>query len=89
MARPKSVTIKLTDKQRSQIKRLTGEEHGEVKFERSALSSKAPPKRFVPRRDMLPMKKAAQLRPLKKAAGLRPLKKAAGLRPLKRSIPLK
>ena len=33
MARPKSITIKLTDKQRKQLKGLTGVDHMEVKFE--------------------------------------------------------
>ncbi len=31
--KPKSVTIKLTDKQRSKLRNLTGEEHTEVRFE--------------------------------------------------------
>jgi hypothetical protein len=34
MARPKSVTIKLTTKQRQQIRNLTGFDHSEVMFER-------------------------------------------------------
>jgi hypothetical protein len=33
MARPKSVTIKLTPKQREQLRKLTGNEHTEVLFE--------------------------------------------------------
>jgi hypothetical protein len=33
MARPKSVTIKLTPKQRAELHRLTGNEHTEVLFE--------------------------------------------------------
>ena len=33
MARPKSVTIKLTPKQRAELQRLTGENHTEVMFE--------------------------------------------------------
>ena len=33
MARPKSVTIKLTPKQRAELHRLTGNEHSEVLFE--------------------------------------------------------
>ena len=33
MARAKSITIKLTGKQREQLKKLTGSDHAEVKFE--------------------------------------------------------
>ena len=33
MAKPKNVTIKLTAKQRTELKRLTGTEHSEVRFE--------------------------------------------------------
>lgn len=33
MARPKSVTLKLTPKQREMLKKLTGSDHTEVKFE--------------------------------------------------------
>ena len=33
MAKPKSVTIKLTPKQRDQLRKLTGDEHREVMFE--------------------------------------------------------
>ena len=33
MAKPKSVTIKLTPKQRDQLRKLTGNEHTEVMFE--------------------------------------------------------
>ena len=33
MAKPKSVTIKLTPKQREQLRKLTGNEHTEVLFE--------------------------------------------------------
>ena len=44
MAEIKSVTIKLTDKQRSQIRNLTGENHTEVRFERTALESKVAPR---------------------------------------------
>lgn len=47
MARPKTVTISLTPKQRAEIKKLTGEEHKEMKFERSALGIKTAPKRKV------------------------------------------
>ena len=33
MARPKNVTIRLSTKQRDELKRLTGEDHAEVMFE--------------------------------------------------------
>ena len=33
MAKPKSVTIKLTEKQRRQFQELTGEDHTEIKLE--------------------------------------------------------
>ena len=33
MAKPKNVTITLTAKQRSELKRLTGNDHNEVRFE--------------------------------------------------------
>ena len=53
MAKPKGITIKLTEKQRQQIKKATGQEYSEVKFEAmspgrgvaSALSSKSAPVR--------------------------------------------
>lgn len=40
MARPKSVTIKLTPKQREQLRKLTGTEHTEVLFESVATRGK-------------------------------------------------
>jgi len=49
---PRSVTIKLTTKQRSQIKTLTGQEHGEVRFEAQTMDSKSAPKRTFPGRDL-------------------------------------
>jgi hypothetical protein len=61
MPRPKSVTIKLTTKQRGQVKRVTGEDHAEMKFERAALAVKSAPKRYLPRRDGL-----GSLSPLRK-----------------------
>lgn len=53
MARPKTVTINLTPKQRQAIKKLTGEDHKEMKFERSALGIKTAPKRAVGRKTAL------------------------------------
>jgi len=56
MAKPKNVTIKLTAKQRYELKRLTGADHSEVMFEsvtphagavasRATLSGKSAPKK--------------------------------------------
>ena len=36
MAKAKSVTIKLTEKQRQQLRKLTGNDHSEVMFEKVA-----------------------------------------------------
>jgi len=47
MAKSKSVTIQLTEKQRAQIRQVTGEEHSEVKFERTALGDKTAGKRLT------------------------------------------
>ena len=47
MPEKKGVTIRLTEKQRAQIKRATGEEHTEVKFERAPLGDKAAGKRLL------------------------------------------
>ena len=51
MAKAKSVTIKLTPKQRAALKSLTGEEHAAVMFEgtRKALSAKLAPTVISPR----------------------------------------
>lgn len=54
MARPRTVTITLTPRQRTQIKRLTGEDHKELKVARSALGVKSAPRKFAldPKRPM-------------------------------------
>jgi len=79
MAKPKNVTITLTPKQRYELKRLTGADHNEVKFEsitpqagavtsRAILASKSAPRRIKP-----------ELRP-KVVVGARP-KTVVGARP--------
>ena len=49
MAKPKSVTINLTAKQRSELRALTGENHTQVRFEgtKNALSAKLNPKKVA------------------------------------------
>jgi hypothetical protein len=47
MAKPMSVTIRLTAKQRSELKRLTGRDHDEVLFESVTTQSGALPSRAV------------------------------------------
>ena len=56
MAKPKNVTIKLTPKQRTELKRLTGTEHNEVLFESvsGADSRGAVAPKSAPRADVAP-----------------------------------
>jgi len=48
MAKPKSVTINLTPKQRTQIRSITGVDHKEIKIEaKGPLSTKSAPRRSL------------------------------------------
>ena len=55
MAKPKSVTIQLTAKQRTQLRSLTGVDHNEIKFEATPgrapkLATRSVCKAFTPHR---------------------------------------
>lgn len=43
MARPKTVTIKLTAKQRDQVRGITGVDHDEIRLERTTAAKKRQP----------------------------------------------
>ena len=90
--KPSSVTIKLTDKQRSKLRNLTGVEHSEVKFEnysgqadalapKAALRGKAPMAKKLVGRKSMAKKLAGRKSMAKKLAGRKSMaKKLAGRR---------
>lgn len=53
MARPNSVTIKLTEKQREELRKLTGNDHKEVMFETVASRGKVAAKASLARKTPL------------------------------------
>jgi hypothetical protein len=72
MSTPKGVTIKLTEKQRTQIRNVVGQDHAEIRFEKEALSPKTAGRRLV--------HKNAGRRLVTKNAGRRLVNKNAGRR---------
>jgi len=82
MANPKNVTITLTAKQRSELKRLTGTEHNEVRFESVTPQAGAPRTGVsvsAPRAGLNVAKPRAGLNVAKPRAGLNVAKPRAGL----------
>ena len=53
MARPNSITIKLTEKQREELRKLTGNDHQEVMFETVAARGKVAAKASLARKTPL------------------------------------